>query len=135
MNDLDITRRGETYGPDGTETPNPNRERHTMSYTVNRVILVGEVGNDPDEVRRADGGRVAHLSLATRREENGETRTDWHRVTVNGELLAGANGFVRRGCRLYVEGRIMYGSWDRDGISIPTADIIATDIVVLRRAT
>ena len=93
-----------------------------MSRSVNRVILVGNAGSDPDIQRTASGTTVAHLSLATNRRTrvNGETqeRTDWHRLTFWAAAAETIERYVRRGNRLYVEGRIEYGSYDRDGQSV-----------------
>jgi single-strand DNA-binding protein len=106
-----------------------------MSRSVNRVILVGNAGADPD-VRRTSAGRtVAHLSLATNRvyvrDGEEQRRTDWHRLTFWAGAAETVERFVRRGSRIYVEGRLEYGSYDRDGVSIPTADVIVQEFVML----
>lgn len=106
-----------------------------MSRSVNRVILVGNAGSDPDIQRTASGTTVAHLSLATNRRTrvNGETqeRTDWHRLTFWAAAAETIERYVRRGNRLYVEGRIEYGSYDRDGQSVPTVDVVVQEFVLL----
>lgn len=106
-----------------------------MSRSVNRVILVGNAGSDPDIQRTASGTTVAHLSLATNRRtrENGEMqeRTDWHRLTFWAAAAETIERYVRRGNRLYVEGRIEYGSYDRDGQSVPTVDVVVQEFVLL----
>ncbi|MEE8488078.1 MAG: single-stranded DNA-binding protein [Gemmatimonadota bacterium] len=106
-----------------------------MSRSVNRVILVGNAGSDPDIQRTASGTTVAHLSLATNRRTkvNGELqeRTDWHRLTFWAAAAETIEQYVRRGNRLYVEGRIEYGSFDRDGQSVPTADVVVQEFVLL----
>lgn len=106
-----------------------------MSRSVNRVILVGNAGADPDIQRTASGTVVAHLSLATNRRfrVNGEMqeRTDWHRLTFWAAAAETVESYVRRGSRLYVEGRLEYGSYDRDGQSIPTTDVIVQEFVFL----
>lgn len=106
-----------------------------MSRSVNRVILVGNAGSDPDIQRTASGTTVAHLSLATNRRTrvNGEMqeRTDWHRLTFWAAAAETIERYVRRGNRLYVEGRIEYGSYDRDGQSVPTADVVVQEFVLL----
>ena len=106
-----------------------------MSRSVNRVILVGNAGADP-EVRRTPGGRtVAHLSLATNRRfrVNGELqeRTDWHRLTFWAGAAETVEQYVRCGNRLYVEGRLQYGSYNRDGQAVPTTDIVVQEFVFL----
>ena len=106
-----------------------------MSRSVNRVILVGHVGADPDVRRTSSGRTVAHLSLATNRtcEREGEERrrTDWHRLTFWQGAAETVERLVRRGQKLYVEGRIEYGSYDREGVSIPTADVVVQEFVLL----
>ena len=108
-----------------------------MSRSVNRVILVGNAGSDPDVRSTATGTRVAHVSLATNRmfRLNGQeqSRTDWHRLTFWARVAELAERLIRKGTRLYVEGRIEYGSFERDGVSIPTADVIVQDFVLLER--
>lgn len=106
-----------------------------MGRSVNRVILVGRVGADPDVRRTSSGRTVAHLSLATNRtfERDGEEqrRTEWHRLTFWQGAAETVERLVRRGQKLYVEGRIEYGSYDREGVSIPTADVVVQEFVLL----
>lgn len=110
-----------------------------MSRSVNRIILVGHVGSDPDVRRTSTGRPVANVSLATNRrfEQAGEMheRTDWHRLTFWAKSAETVERYVRRGTRLYIDGRIEYGSYERDGQSIPTADIVVRDFVFLDPAT
>jgi single-strand DNA-binding protein len=109
-----------------------------VSRSVNRVILVGNAGSDPDVQRTASGTTVAHLSLATNRRlrVNGELqeRTDWHRLTFWAAAAETVERYVRRGNRMYVEGRMEYGSYERDGQSVPTADIVVQEFVFLDAA-
>lgn len=106
-----------------------------MSRTVNRVTLVGNAGADPDVRETAGGTKVAHLSLATNRvyTRDGEEhrRTDWHRLTFWGRAAETVERYVRKGTRLYAEGRIEYGSYERDGVSIPTVDVVVREFVML----
>lgn len=108
-----------------------------MPRTVNRVILVGNAGSDPDLRETAAGTPVAHLSLATDRvfRKNGEMqkRTDWHRLTFWGRAAETVDRYVSRGGRLYVEGHLEYGSFEREGVSIPTVDVVVEDFVMLDR--
>ncbi|MDH3732874.1 MAG: single-stranded DNA-binding protein [Gemmatimonadota bacterium] len=106
-----------------------------MSRTVNRVILVGNTGSEPDLRETANGTAVAHVSLATNRlfRRNGETqeRTDWHRLTFWGRAAETIEKFVGKGHRMYVEGHLEYGSFDRDGVAIPTVDVVVENFVML----
>lgn len=106
-----------------------------MSRSVNRVILVGNVGGDPDVRQTANGVTVAHLSMATsrvfQRNGNRQRKTDWHRLTFWAHSAEAVERHVRKGTRLYVEGRLEYGSYQREGVTIPTADVVVQDFVFL----
>ncbi len=106
-----------------------------MSRSVNKVILVGNAGRDPDVQTTAGGVKVAHLSLATSRRfpRNGrvEERTDWHRLTLWDRLAQIAEEHVRKGDRLYVEGRMEYDSYERNGVTIPTSEVQVRELVML----
>jgi len=106
-----------------------------MSRSVNKIILVGHVGRDPEVMTTQKGAKVAHLSLATNRRvqpiEEGEERTDWHRLNLWGRLAQIAEDFVKTGDRLYVEGRVEYDSYEREGVTIPTAEVTVRELVLL----
>lgn len=108
-----------------------------MSRSVNKVILVGNVGRDPDIRQTKNGTKVAHFSLATNRrrpptaDEEVEERTDWHRLTLWNRLAQFAEDYVTTGDRLYVEGRLEYDSYERDGVSIPTVEVNVREVVLL----
>jgi single-strand DNA-binding protein len=106
-----------------------------MSRSINKIILVGNVGRDPDLQSTAAGARVAHMSLATSRRiprDGGvEERTEWHRLTLWDRLAEIAEAHVRKGDRIYVEGRMEYDSFERNGVSVPTAEITVREMVLL----
>lgn len=106
-----------------------------MSRSINKIILVGNVGRDPDVQTTGSGTRVAHLSLATSRRiprEGGyEDRTEWHRLTLWDGLAQLAEEYVRKGDRLYVEGRMEYDSYEKNGVTIPTAEVHVRELVML----
>ena len=106
-----------------------------MSRSINKVILVGHVGRDPDIQTTNSGTKVAHPSLATSRrfQRNGtfEERTEWHRLTLWERLAEIAEEYVRKGDRLYVEGRIEYDSFEKNGVTVPTADVLVRELVML----
>ncbi len=106
-----------------------------MSRSINKIILVGNAGRDPDLQTTAGGKKVAHLSLATSRRipRNGgfEERTEWHRLTLWDRLAQFAEDYIRRGDRLYVEGRMEYDTYEKNGITIPTAQVTVRDLVLL----
>ena len=109
-----------------------------MSRSINKIILVGNVGRDPDIQVTQAGTKVAHLSLATSRRipKNGavEERTDWHRLTVWDRLAELVEDYVRKGDRLYVEGRMEYDSFEREGVTVPTAEVQVRELVMLGSA-
>ncbi len=107
-----------------------------MSRSVNKVILVGHVGQDPEIQETQNGTKVAHFSLATNRlttTEEGEKaeRADWHRLTLWNRLAQFAEEYVAKGDRIYVEGKLEYDSYERDGVTIPTADVNVRELVLL----
>jgi len=105
-----------------------------MSRTVNKITLVGNVGRDPDVRETKSGTKVVHLFLATNRPpfgEDGEEKTDWHRLTFWARLAQFTEDNVRKGDRIYVEGRVEYDTYERDGVSIPTADVNVRELVLL----
>ncbi|MCG6986950.1 MAG: single-stranded DNA-binding protein [Gemmatimonadetes bacterium] len=106
-----------------------------MSRSVNKIILVGNVGRDPDIQQTKSGTKVAHLSLATNRRmppgSEPQERTDWHRLTMWNRLAQFVEDYVRTGDRIYVEGRLEYDSYERDGVVIPTADVMVREVVLL----
>jgi single-strand DNA-binding protein len=106
-----------------------------MSRSINKVILVGNVGRDPDIQQTASGTKVAHFSLATSRriprEGSFDERTEWHRLTCWDKLAELAEEYVRKGSRVYVEGRMEYDSFEKNGVTVPTAEVIIREIVLL----
>jgi single-strand DNA-binding protein len=106
-----------------------------MSRSINKIILVGHIGRDPDVQTTASGAKVAHVSLATSRRfaRNGTTeeRTEWHRLTLWDRLAQLAEEYVRKGDRVYVEGRMEYDSFERNGVTIPTSEVLVRELVLL----
>jgi single-strand DNA-binding protein len=108
-----------------------------MSRSLNKIMLIGNVGNDP-EIRATSGGaRVAKLSLATNRSWSGrdgqqQEKTEWHRLTFFGRLVDIVEQWVHKGDRLYVEGRIEYSQTqdDQGGVKYWT-DIVVNEMVML----
>jgi single-strand DNA-binding protein len=108
-----------------------------MSRSLNKVMLIGNVGNDPEIRATAGGARVAKLSLATNRswsDRNGQQqeKTEWHRLTVFGRLVDIVEQWVHKGDRLYVEGRIEYSqTQDDQGGTRYWTDIVISEMVML----
>ncbi len=108
-----------------------------MARGVNKVILVGNLGNDP-EVKYTQGGMaVCTLSLATtsvRKDKDGNTqeRTEWHRVKLFGKLGEIAGEYLRKGRQVYIEGSIRYDKFTgQDGVEKYFTDIIADEMQML----
>lgn len=109
-----------------------------MPKSVNKVILVGNVGKDP-EVKYAPGGMpVARFSVATSenykdRNDEWQERTEWHSVVAWQRLAEIVGEYVRKGAKLYIEGRLQTSSWeDREsGSRKYRTEIVARDIVLL----
>jgi len=106
--------------------------------SVNKVILIGNCGRDPEIRYLPSGQAVANVSIATstRRKDktSGETveDTQWHRVTFYDRLAEIAGEYVKKGRPLYVEGRLKYGKYTgQDGVERNTVDIIATEMQLL----
>jgi single-strand DNA-binding protein len=106
--------------------------------SVNKVILIGNCGRDPEIRYLASGSAVANVTLATttRRKDkvSGEfvEDTQWHRITFYDRLAEIAGEYVKKGKQIYVEGRLKYGKYtDKDGIERSTCDIIATEMTLL----
>jgi len=106
--------------------------------SVNKVILLGNCGRDPEMRYMQDGKAVANISIATstkRKDKNtGETLEDtqWHRVTFYERLAEIAGEYVKKGQPIYVEGRLKYGKYtDKDGVEKSTCDIVATELQLL----
>ena len=106
-----------------------------MSRSVNKIILVGHMGRDPEVRETTSGKKVANVSIATNHRvgsgEEAEERTNWHRLTLWNHLAQFAEEYVRKGDRVYVEGRLEYDSYERDGVTIPTAEVTVRELVLL----
>ncbi len=106
--------------------------------SVNKVILVGNCGRDPEIRYLPSGGAVANISIATtsrRKDRNsGEfiEETQWHRVTFFERLAEIVGEYVKKGTPIYVEGRLTYRKYtDKDGIEKSATDIIASEMQLL----
>ena len=103
-----------------------------MAGSVNKVILVGNLGNDPEIRSFQNGGRVANLSIATsenwRDRNSGERRekTEWHRVAIFSEgLVKIAEQYLRKGAKVYIEGQLETRKWqDQSGQDRYTTEVV-----------
>jgi single-strand DNA-binding protein len=107
---------------------------------VNKVILVGNLGADPEIRYTPSGTAVANLRLATseartNKEGQKETKTEWHRIVTFGRLAEICGEYLSKGKQIYIEGRIQTRQWDdRDGNKRYTTEIVANSMQMLGRA-
>lgn len=106
--------------------------------SVNKVILLGTLGKDPDIRYLPDGGAVANISLATNSQwkdkNTGEKRqeTEWHRVVIYGRLAEVAGEYCKKGGSVYLEGKLKTRKWqDQSGVDKYTTEIIADTMQLL----
>lgn len=105
---------------------------------VNKVILVGNLGNDPEMRYMPSGGAVANLSVATseswKDKNSGEMveKTEWHRVVMFNRLAEIAGEYLRKGSKIYVEGRLQTRKWqDQNGMDRYTTEIVGNEMQML----
>ncbi|RLA35815.1 MAG: single-stranded DNA-binding protein [Gammaproteobacteria bacterium] len=109
-----------------------------MARGINKVILIGNLGADPEVRYTTSGGAVANLRLATseswKDKQTGENReqTEWHRVVMFGRLGEIAGEYLKKGSKIYIEGRIQTRKWqDRDGNDRYTTEIVSNEMQML----
>lgn len=103
-----------------------------MTGSVNKVILIGNLGADPEVKSFQNGGKIANLRIATseawkdRATGERKERTEWHQVVINGDGLIGVvERYLRKGSKVYVEGQLRTRKWqDRDGHDKFTTEIV-----------
>lgn len=106
--------------------------------SLNRVLLIGNVGKDPEIKTFASGNKVANITLATTeryKDRNGEQKeeTEWHSVQAFGKLADVVERFVHKGSLLYLDGKIRTRSYESDGRTIYKTEIVANAIQMLDR--
>jgi len=109
-----------------------------MARGINKVILVGNLGNDPDVRYTAGGAAISNISIATseswKDKESGEMqeKTEWHRVVFFGKLAEIVAEYLKKGSQVYVEGRLQTRKWqDKDGHDKYTTEIVANEMQML----
>ena len=109
-----------------------------MARGINKVILVGNLGNDPDIRYTAGGAAVANISVATtdswKDKETGEQqdRTEWHRVVFFARLAEVVGEYLRKGSQVYIEGRLQTRKWqDKSGNDRYSTEIVANEMQML----
>jgi single-strand DNA-binding protein len=109
-----------------------------MARGINKVIIVGNLGQDPEVRYLQNGGAVANLSVATseswKDKNTGEqkTETEWHRVVIYQKLAEIAGEYLRKGSKVYLEGKLKTRKWtDKDGIERYTTEIVCNELQML----
>lgn len=101
-----------------------------MARGVNKVILVGTCGQDPETRYLPNGNAVTNLSLATSEHWNDKQtgnkveKTEWHRVSMFGKVAEIAGEYLRKGSQVYIEGKLQTREWEKDGIKRYTTEIV-----------
>jgi len=107
---------------------------------LNKVMLIGNLGRDPEIRSTPSGTQVANFTLATTenftdRSGNRTSRTEWHRIVAWGRLAEICGQYLRKGKQVYIEGRIQTRQWeDQQGQRRTTTEIVATNMIMLGRA-
>ena len=108
-----------------------------MQKGVNKVILLGNVGSDPECSRMPSGDAVATNSIATSEQwkdkDTGEKKekTEWHRAVFFKKLAEVIGQWVKRGDKIYIEGRLQTRSWEKDGVKRYSTEIVGTEMQML----
>ena len=105
---------------------------------VNKVIIIGNLGADPEARQFSNGGSVTNISVATSEQwtdkQSGEKReaTEWHRIALFNRLGEIAAQYLRKGSKVYIEGKLKTRKWqDKDGVERYTTEIIANELQML----
>ena len=118
----------------------PNHDRRNEMLGVNKVILVGNLGADPEVRYSSTGTTVTNFRIATsenwtNKEGERETRTEWHRIVAFGKLGEICAEYLSKGKQIFVEGRLRSRSWEgKEGTKRWITEIVATNIVMLGTA-
>ena len=109
-----------------------------MAKGINKVMLIGNLGKDPELTYTQGGMAIAKFSLATTEgrknaEGNWEDQTEWHNVKFFGKTAEAAGQYLAKGSQIYVEGRIHYDSWETDGVKKYWTEIIGHKMQMLGR--
>jgi single-strand DNA-binding protein len=109
-----------------------------MARGINKVILIGHLGADPETKALPSGTSVANISVATtenfkdKQSDQWQERTEWHRVALFGRLAEVAGEYLRKGSQVYIEGRLRTRKWqDKQGNDRYSTEIVANDMQML----
>ncbi len=108
-----------------------------MARGINKVILIGNCGQDPDTRYMPSGGAVTNITLATseswKDKQTGQQqeRTEWHRIVFFNRLGEIAGEYLRKGSKVYIEGSLRTRQWEKDGVKRYTTEIVANEMQML----
>ncbi len=118
-------------------SPQRIQENARMARGINKVILVGNLGADPETRYTPNGAAITTIRVATseswKDKQTGEMqeRTEWHRVKFFGRLAEIAGEYLKKGSQVYVEGSLRTEEWEKDGIKRYSTDIVANEMQML----
>jgi single-strand DNA-binding protein len=108
------------------------------NMSLNKVLLIGHVGSDPEIKYSQNNVAILTLSLATNSQFKSKSsddiikKTDWHRILLYGKLAEKTNDFLKKGSKVYIEGFIKYNKWtDKNNLLRYSVDIIANNLILL----
>lgn len=108
---------------------------------VNKVMLLGNVGSDPELKALPSGDEVANFSVATterwkdKKTDEMKEATEWHRIVAFGKLASIIGQYVKKGTQIFIEGSLRTRSWDQDGVKKYSTEIVAKDISMLGQSS
>jgi len=107
-----------------------------MARDINKVILIGRLGKDPDLRYTPKGTAVCSFTLATNNDYNGEDgnlvkRVEWHNISAWSKLAEICSKYLKKGSKIYCEGRLQYDEYEKDGIKRFSTKIIMSDMQML----
>ena len=106
---------------------------------INKVILIGNVGSDPEIRHATTGATIANVSIATsegwKDKQTGESkeRTEWHRIVFFNKLAEIVGQYVKKGSKIYVEGALRTRQWEQDGIKRYSTEVVASEMQLVSR--
>lgn len=107
---------------------------------VNKVILIGHLGKDPEVRVFNNGDKIANVSIATSdkyKDQDGSTveNTEWHNIVFNKTTAERAEKYLKKGDKVYVEGKLRTRSWEKDGVTRYTTEVLVYNLTMLGRAS
>ena len=108
-----------------------------MSKGINKVLIIGNVGKDPESRFLPTGGAVTNLTVATSEQWKDKNtgqpqeKTEWHRIVFFNRLAEIVNEYVRKGSKIYIEGSLRTRQWEQDGVTKYATEIVASEMQLL----